>query len=67
MQYKILYNKEYYNKVKKMDDDLEKILNTMWKEDPHPTYKFLDMEARLLKIQAIRDLINVIKETEKEK
>jgi len=43
-------------KVKRMDADLEKILNDLWKKNPHPDYKYVNVKAKLLIVQELRKL-----------
>jgi hypothetical protein len=45
-----------------MDDDLEKVLNDLWKVDPHLTVEYAQIKSRLLLVQELRNLQKTVKE-----
>ena len=40
----------------KMDNDLEQLLNDLWKKNPRVTVEYVNLKAKLLMVQELRKL-----------
>ncbi len=49
-----------------MDQDLEKLLDHLWNKDPHPTKEYCDLSAKLLIVQELREIKNMLEIRHKE-
>jgi len=46
-----------------IDPDLNSMLSQLWKKKPYPTEKYLDLRAKLLIVQELREIKNALKNT----
>jgi hypothetical protein len=44
-----------------LDADLDSMLSQLWKKKPYPTEKYLNLRAKLLIVQELRNLIMALK------